>query len=148
MFKPAPSAEHRPLTTLAQWFDTQAVESGDDVDAERIDWLRVIPFIGMHLACLGVIWVGFSWVALAVAVATWGGGFDVLYALQDVSFDRSQRLYSLPVAFGERRALAIARGLHLVTVVCLAAVGAATFAGTHRGSFYALGWVIAAGLLV
>jgi 4-hydroxybenzoate polyprenyltransferase len=35
-------------------------------------------------------------VALALAVTTWSAGFDVLYALQDVAFDRSQRLYSLP----------------------------------------------------
>ncbi|MHB8447362.1 MAG: acyl-CoA desaturase [Rudaea sp.] len=62
------------MTTVAQWFDTDAVRSCEATDAERIDWLRVIPFIGMHLACLGVIWVGFSWTALAVAAA--------LYALR------------------------------------------------------------------
>ncbi|MHB8679161.1 MAG: acyl-CoA desaturase [Rudaea sp.] len=62
------------MTTVAQWFDTDAVRSCEETDAERIDWLRVIPFIGMHLACLGVIWVGFSWTALAVAAA--------LYALR------------------------------------------------------------------
>jgi len=37
--------------------------------AARIDWARVLPFLGMHVACLAVIWVGFSWVALGVAVA-------------------------------------------------------------------------------
>jgi hypothetical protein len=51
-------------------------------------------------------------VALALAVATWGGGFDVLYALQDIEFDRSQRLHSLPAALGGRRSLRIARALH------------------------------------
>ena len=58
-------------------------------------------------------------IALALAVATWGGGFDILYALQDVAFDRSQSLYSLPVAFGERRALLLARAFHVCTVACL-----------------------------
>ena len=43
-------------------------------------------------------------VALAIAVATWGGGFDVLYALQDVAFDREHGLHSVPAAFGERGA--------------------------------------------
>ena len=86
--------------------------------------------------------------ALALAVTTWSGGFDVLYSLQDVDFDRSQRLHSLPAMLGERRALTIARGLHVATICFLAAVGAATFTGTHAGSLYALGVVVAAGLLV
>jgi len=34
-----------------------------------VDWLRAIPFVGMHLACLAVIWVGVSWVAVGVALA-------------------------------------------------------------------------------
>jgi stearoyl-CoA desaturase (delta-9 desaturase) len=37
----------------------------------RIDWVRAVPFIGLHLACLGVIWVGFSWVALGVAIGAY-----------------------------------------------------------------------------
>ena len=105
--------------------------------------------VGGYLAVTGA-WSRPWWmlVALALAVATWGGGFDILYALQDVAFDKSQRLYSLPVAFGERRALIIARLLHLGTVTCLTLVGAATFAGTNAGTFYLLGVVIAAGLLI
>jgi stearoyl-CoA desaturase (delta-9 desaturase) len=53
---------------ILRWFDASA---GDATAAPRdgIDWLRVVPFIGMHLACLGVIWVGFSWFALWVALA-------------------------------------------------------------------------------
>ena len=64
-------------------------------------------------------------VALALAVATWGGGFDVLYALQDVEFDRSQRL--LLAAGRARRAARAARSrarCTSATVVCLALVGA------------------------
>ena len=34
----------------------------------RVDWFRVTPFLAMHLACLAVLWVGFSWTALSVAV--------------------------------------------------------------------------------
>jgi 4-hydroxybenzoate polyprenyltransferase len=119
-------------------------------------WCHLVLGFGMSIAPVGgYLAVTGAWsrpwwmlVALALAVATWGGGFDILYALQDVAFDKSQRLYSLPVAFGERRALLIARLLHLGTVTCLALVGAATFAGTNAGTFYALGVAIAAGLLM
>jgi 4-hydroxybenzoate polyprenyltransferase len=118
-------------------------------------WCHLVLGVGMSIAPVGGYlavtgaWSEPRWmlVALALAVATWGGGFDILYALQDVDFDRGERLFSLPVAFGQTRALMIARGLHLATVCCLAAVGAATFTGTHAGSFYAFGVVAAAGLL-
>jgi stearoyl-CoA desaturase (delta-9 desaturase) len=58
------------------WFDSAA---GPAVGTEphSIDWLRVIPYLGMHLACLGVFWVGWSPVALAVAAA--------LYAIRMVA---------------------------------------------------------------
>ncbi len=60
----------RLLTTLRVWFDSWAVEVDmDDPDAYRIDWLRVLPFAAVHLACLGPIWVGWSPVAVGVAVA-------------------------------------------------------------------------------
>ncbi len=119
-------------------------------------WCHLVLGVGMSIAPVGgYLAVAGSWsrpwwllIALALAVATWGGGFDVLYALQDVAFDKSQRLYSLPVALGEGRALLFARALHVSTVICLSLVGFATFAGTHNGSFYALGVAIAAGLLI
>ena len=119
-------------------------------------WCHLVLGVGMSIAPVGgYLAVTGAWsrpwwmlIALALAVATWGGGFDILYALQDVAFDKSQSLYSLPVAFGEKRALAIARLLHLGTVMCLSLVGAATFAGTNAGTFYALGVLIAAGLLM
>lgn len=56
------------LASVRRWFDTSAdpVEVAEG-DANRIDWLRALPFIGMHLACLGVLVVGVSPVALLVA---------------------------------------------------------------------------------
>ena len=72
----------------------------------------------------------------------------MLYACQDIEFDREERLHSLPAALGGRRALFVARGLHVATVACLTAVGAATFGNGAGGSFYALGVAVAAGLLV
>jgi stearoyl-CoA desaturase (delta-9 desaturase) len=60
----------RPRVALLRWFDTAAAAAPGD-RGERIDWLRVIPFIGLHLACLGVFVVGFSWFALWTAVASY-----------------------------------------------------------------------------
>ena len=62
---------------------------------------------------------------LALAVGTWVAGFDILYACQDLEFDRAQGLRSVPVRFGVGRSLAIARGLHVGTVAALAAVALA-----------------------
>ena len=57
---------------------------------------------------------------LCAAVTLWVGGFDVLYACQDLDFDRRAGLYSVPRRFGVARALAIARGMHVIMVALLA----------------------------
>jgi 4-hydroxybenzoate polyprenyltransferase len=57
---------------------------------------------------------------LCAAVTLWVGGFDVLYACQDVDFDRSVNLFSIPKKFGIPRALQVARGMHIVMVFLLA----------------------------
>jgi stearoyl-CoA desaturase (delta-9 desaturase) len=56
-------------SSLLAWFDTSAVEPASGNSTKRVDWLRTLPFVGMHLACLGVIWVGWSPVAVGMAVA-------------------------------------------------------------------------------
>jgi stearoyl-CoA desaturase (delta-9 desaturase) len=53
---------------FARWFDTSAADTGTG-DDRAIDWLRVVPFIGMHAMCLGIVFVGFSWFALWTALA-------------------------------------------------------------------------------
>jgi len=63
---------------------------------------------------------------LAVAIGAWVGGFDVLYACQDIDFDRAHGLRSIPVRFGVPAALGISRGLHVITVGCLLALAWAT----------------------
>jgi 4-hydroxybenzoate polyprenyltransferase len=60
---------------------------------------------------------------LGLAIGTWVGGFDVLYACQDLDVDRREGLRSIPVRFGVPRALAISRGMHVVTLASLAALG-------------------------
>src|SRR5262245_17629752 len=60
---------------------------------------------------------------LGLAIGTWVGGFDVLYACQDLAFDRAHGLRSIPVRFGVPRSLMISRIMHVITVVCLALLG-------------------------
>jgi 4-hydroxybenzoate polyprenyltransferase len=82
---------------------------------------------------------------LAVAIGTWVGGFDVLYACQDLDVDRREGLRSIPVRFGVPRALAISRATHVVTVAALvslgvvAPLGAVYFAGV-AGVAVLLAW--------
>lgn len=73
---------------------------------------------------------------LMIAVATWVAGFDILYALQDESFDRANGLHSIPARFGTKGALAISALLHVGTVAALVVVH------LHAG----LGWVHAIGV--
>jgi hypothetical protein len=58
---------------IISWFDNQAVPVDSSAlptkpDWKDIDWLRVIPFLLLHVACFAVIWVGFSWFALGFAL--------------------------------------------------------------------------------
>jgi len=80
---------------------------------------------------------------LGLAIGSWVAGFDVLYACQDLEFDRREALRSIPVRFGVRNALGISRGMHVVTVAALAAVG--VLAGL--GPWYTSGVVLVAALL-
>ena len=60
---------------------------------------------------------------LGLAIGAWVAGFDILYACQDLEFDRREGLLSIPVRFGVPRSLLISRALHVVTIAALAAVG-------------------------
>jgi 4-hydroxybenzoate polyprenyltransferase len=59
---------------------------------------------------------------LALAIGAWVGGFDVLYACQDLDFDRAHGLRSIPVRYGVAKALAISRAMHVLTIVFLVAL--------------------------
>jgi 4-hydroxybenzoate polyprenyltransferase len=80
------------------------------------------------------------WLALTV----WIAGFDVIYACQDVAFDRTHGLHSVPARFGIPAALQIARVNHALTAVALAALGVVT----GLGVVYWIGWLVVVGLLV
>ena len=81
---------------------------------------------------------------LGLAIGTWVGGFDVLYACQDLEYDRREGLHSIPTRFGIERSLTISRALHVVTVIALAAVGVIA----SLGPIYMAGVVLVAVLLV
>lgn len=99
---------------------------------------------GGYLAVTGA-WSDPWWLlpALATAVMSWVAGFDILYALPDAEFDRSQGLYSVPATMGTRTALRVARALHALTIVALAAAGVASGSSV----LYFAGVVVAAGIL-
>ncbi|MDA1092752.1 MAG: putative 4-hydroxybenzoate polyprenyltransferase [Acidobacteria bacterium] len=63
---------------------------------------------------------------VALATGTWVAGFDIFYACQDLEFDRTHGLHSIPARFGVRRSLSISRWLHLGTVVALGSVALVT----------------------
>jgi len=80
--------------------------------------------------CLGISPAA-AWIAIAgsldprmliliAAVTLWVGGFDVLYACQDVDFDRRAGLFSIPRRYGIARALNISRAMHVVMIALLA----------------------------
>jgi len=59
------------LNSLVQWFDSDYVAEGREAamnQPDKVDWIRTIPFVFLHAGCLGVIWVGWSWTAVVVAV--------------------------------------------------------------------------------
>ena len=105
--------------------------------------------VGGYLAVMGR-WSDPWWLlcALATAVVTWGAGFDVLYALPDIAFDRAHGLHSIPAALGERGAIAVSRGLHAVTLLSLALVGVGAYQGDAAASvLYWAGVLVVAMLL-
>jgi 4-hydroxybenzoate polyprenyltransferase len=59
---------------------------------------------------------------LGAAIGFWVGGFDVLYACQDVAFDRAHGLRSIPVRFGIPRAIGLSRAMHVVTIAAMTAL--------------------------
>ena len=62
-------------------------------------------------------------IPFSLAVLTWVSGFDIIYALQDVSFDRSQKLFSIPAWLGEKNALLFSSLLHFFTAAFLVLAG-------------------------
>ncbi|HKZ18175.1 MAG TPA: 4-hydroxybenzoate octaprenyltransferase [Geobacteraceae bacterium] len=102
--------------------------------------LAVAP-VGAWIAVKGVLEV--PALLLGVGVLFWVAGFDVLYALQDLDFDRSAGLHSIPARLGVTCSLRIARLFHLV----LPAVLLALFFMLNLGSIFVVGLLVIAALL-
>jgi 4-hydroxybenzoate polyprenyltransferase len=83
---------------------------------------------------------------LGLAVLFWVAGFDILYACQDVDFDRHARLHSVPARLGVRAGLRVAAACHAVMVGLLVALAWA--AAPHLGWVYLAGVTAVAALLV
>lgn len=84
--------------------------------------------VGLSLAPIGaylVVTGFFSWLPIifSVIVFTWVSGFDIIYALQDEDFDRSQKLHSIPAALGIRKALGVSTLLHIVSAALVILAG-------------------------
>jgi 4-hydroxybenzoate polyprenyltransferase len=116
---------------------------------KRLTW-------GSHLllgASLGCAPLG-AWIAvrgdiqgapllLSLAVLLWTAGFDIIYACQDVEFDRRMGLHSIPGRWGVRRALWLSRFAHVAMIVTLLGVGSLL----HLGIIYLFGVLMTAALL-
>jgi 4-hydroxybenzoate polyprenyltransferase len=110
---------------------------------------HIVLGVGLSLAPLGAFLAVtgyFTWLPLlfSFAVLTWVAGFDIIYALQDEKFDRSQKLHSIPAALGVEKALMVSNLLHVVSGLFIIAAGI-------NGQFNWLYWVGASiyiGLLV
>jgi 4-hydroxybenzoate polyprenyltransferase len=80
---------------------------------------------------------------LGLAIGLWVGGFDILYACQDVEFDRGQGLRSIPARFGVSTSIRLSRVMHVGAVVAMAAL----WKGAQLPSLYLIGVAIVAVLL-
>ena len=117
---------------------------------KRFTWLsHIVLGIAISAAPVG------AWIAvrgtfnaeilpIAFAVVFWLAGFDVLYALQDIEFDRSHGLHSIPERFGIKDALIFSRVFHLITWGLLAFTGIIF----DLGIFYWIGMAAAGGLFI
>jgi 4-hydroxybenzoate polyprenyltransferase len=98
--------------------------------------------IGAYLAVAGKF--DLLPVLFSIAVISWVGGFDIIYALQDEEFDKQNKLFSLPSAFGSGKALHISEALHIISSLALLAAG---YFGNY-GWIYFTGWLIFTFLLI
>lgn len=117
---------------------------------KRFTWLsHIVLGIAISAAPVG------AWIAvrgtfnaeilpIAFAVVFWLAGFDVLYALQDIEFDRSHGLHSIPERFGIKDALLFPRVFHLITWGLLAFTGIIF----DLGIFYWIGMAVAGELFI
>ncbi|MFN8291477.1 MAG: UbiA-like polyprenyltransferase [Chitinophagaceae bacterium] len=98
--------------------------------------------IGAYLAVTGVF--ALLPILFSIAVLFWVSGFDIIYALQDEEFDKSQQLYSMPAWLGKAKALRVSEFLHLLSAAAI------VYAGVygHFGWLYWCGTTVFTGMLL
>lgn len=98
--------------------------------------------IGAYVAVTGF----FHWLPIlfSLAVLFWVSGFDIIYALQDEEFDKSQQLYSIPAWLGKTKAMRVSEVLHLLSAACVVAAGKLA----NFGALYWIGVLVFIGMLV
>jgi 4-hydroxybenzoate polyprenyltransferase len=108
--------------------------------------LGIAP-VGAYLAITGA-WSEPWWAlpVLAAAVMLWVAGFDIVYAIQDIDFDRAHKLHSLPARLGAQRSLLLARIFHMASVAIFLAI--VFFQVFPVGWFYATAVGFMGGLLM
>lgn len=110
---------------------------------------HIVLGIAVALAPLGA-WIAIRGtfdlpgILLFISVAFWIAGFDIIYALQDVEFDRREGIYSIPSKLGEDRALLLSKLFHLITLIGLIFTGLLE----KMGALYYLGILISAVFMV
>lgn len=110
---------------------------------------HIVLGIGLGLAPIGAFLVVTEYfhilpILFSFTVLTWVSGFDIIYALQDEEFDKSQKLHSIPAALGKKNALMVSNILHCCSALLVISAGV-------LGKFHWLYWVgttIYAGLLI
>lgn len=101
-----------------------------------------VPVVGSRIAVTGQWESAVLWLALAVVV--WVAGFDILYACQDIDFDRENGLHSIPARLGVATSLRLALTLHALVVPALVGFGLTQ----GYGRIYQAGMLVIAGILV
>lgn len=105
--------------------------------------------LGLSLAPLGAYLAVTGKFALlpilfSFTVLFWVSGFDIIYALQDEDFDKSQHLHSIPAALGKKNALRVSEVLHLLAAACVVTAGI----HGHFGLWYWIGVAVFIGMLI
>jgi 4-hydroxybenzoate polyprenyltransferase len=98
--------------------------------------------IGAYLAVTGAF--ALLPILFSLTVIFWVSGFDIIYALQDEEFDKSQQLYSMPSWLGKAKALRVSELLHLLSFACVIAAG---LLGGF-GMWYWIGVILFTGMLI
>lgn len=98
--------------------------------------------IGAYLAVTGAF--ALLPILFSFTVLFWVSGFDIIYALQDEDFDRSQQLHSIPAALGKTKALRVSELLHVLSAICVVSAGIYG----HFGYWYWAGIAVFIGMLI